>query len=241
MVLRVEPLRTAVPLPLVAGYLDRYGIRFDKVRVTSRDVGGTRTTWVGLTLGAADNSRAIRAITANSVARHRSDRGAAAADRPPPRSGLERDTRRRADVPAPPSAKETWRGLRDESGFVAAYRIAVKDNLSDTLAAVPALSSDTWTALEITGSAARPTITVGCAVRTVERPGAGAPVAGLTPQRGRHRPALEALAPASDERLEGDPTALPDGLLGRLWWPTEQQRREESVAQEAVFAAQASM
>ena len=32
-----------LPLPLVAGYVDRYGIRCDKVRVTSRDAGGART------------------------------------------------------------------------------------------------------------------------------------------------------------------------------------------------------
>ncbi|MEV3903360.1 type VII secretion protein EccE [Mycobacterium sp. NPDC050551] len=241
VVLRLDPSeRRAVPLPLVAGYVERYGIRAHKVRVVSHDAGGTRTTWVSLTLGAADNLAALRARstsiplqeTAQIAGRRLTDHLREA--------GWNVTLEERADTPVPPAAKETWRGLRDESGFVAAYRVALQDNLSDTLAAVPALSSDTWTALEITGSAARPTITVGCAVRTVERPGAGAPVAGLTPQRGRHRPALEALAPASGERLEGDPTALPDGLLGRLWWPTEQPRRDESVAQEAV-AAQASM
>ncbi|MET0757696.1 MAG: hypothetical protein ABWY39_07000, partial [Mycobacterium sp.] len=34
-----------------------------------------------------------------------------------------------------------------------------------------------------------------CAFRTDDRPGATAPMLGLTPQRGRHRPALDALNP----------------------------------------------
>ena len=60
--LRVEPREAMeLPLALVVGYLDRYGIRFDKVRVTNRDVGGVRETWVTLTLLAADNVPALSA------------------------------------------------------------------------------------------------------------------------------------------------------------------------------------
>ncbi|MCZ8380043.1 type VII secretion protein EccE [Mycobacterium sp. CPCC 205372] len=241
VVLRLDPSeQRAVPLPLIAGYVERYGIRAHKVKVVSHDAGGTRTTWVSLTLGAADNLAALQARstsiplheTAQIAGRRLTDHLREA--------GWNVTAEERADTPVPPGAKETWRGVRDEAGFVAAYRVAVKDNLSETLAAVPALSADTWTALEITGTAARRSIAVGCAVRTAERPGAGAPAAGLTPQRGRHRPALEALAPASDERLEGDPTALPDGVLDQLWWPTQQPDRREPVTQDAV-AAQASM
>src|SRR5690606_20094607 len=53
----------------------------------------------------------------------------------------------------------------------------------------------------------------------------------LTPQRGLHRPALEALAPTSGRRLPGEPVPLPDGLLDSLFWPvrgvrsTARQRR----------------
>jgi type VII secretion protein EccE len=61
VLLRIDPSEPAVlPLRLIAGYLDRYGIRCDKVRITSRDTAGNRTTWVGLTLGAADNLAALR-------------------------------------------------------------------------------------------------------------------------------------------------------------------------------------
>lgn len=37
----------AVPLAMVAGYVERFGIRAAKVRVTSRDQEGARTTWSG--------------------------------------------------------------------------------------------------------------------------------------------------------------------------------------------------
>lgn len=241
VVLRLDPSeQRAVPLALIAGYVERYGIRAHKVRVVSHDAGGTRTTWVSLTLGAADNLAALRARSASIPLRETAQIAGRRLTDHLREAGWNVTVEERADTPVPPGAKETWRGVRDESGFVASYRISLKDNLSETLAAVPGLSPDTWTALEITGTAARPSITVGCAVRTAERPGAKAPAAGLTPQRGRHRPALEALAPASDERLEGDPTALPDGLLDQLWWPTEQPDRRGTVAQEAV-AAQSSM
>ena len=39
----------AVPLDLISRYLDRYGMRCESVRVTSRDTPPGRTTWVGLT------------------------------------------------------------------------------------------------------------------------------------------------------------------------------------------------
>jgi len=58
VLLRVDPSERAVlPLRLIAGYLDRYGIRCDKVRITNHDNAGNRTTWIGLMLRAADNSR----------------------------------------------------------------------------------------------------------------------------------------------------------------------------------------
>ena len=58
--------RQHLPIDLIAGYLDRYGLRFDKVRVTARDRDGVHTTWVGLTLGAADNVAALSARSARS-------------------------------------------------------------------------------------------------------------------------------------------------------------------------------
>ena len=56
----------ALPLPLIAGYAERYGLHADAVRVTSRDSTsevGTREreTWIGVTLSAADNLAALQA------------------------------------------------------------------------------------------------------------------------------------------------------------------------------------
>ena len=47
-----------LPLPLIARYLDRYGIRADKIRITCRDNASDasrRETWIGITISADDN------------------------------------------------------------------------------------------------------------------------------------------------------------------------------------------
>jgi type VII secretion protein EccE len=190
VLLRVEP--DGLPLPLIAGYLDRYGIRCDKIRITSRNLGGMRTTWIGLTVGAADNLTALRArssriplrgtaeVVGRRLANHLREKGwdVALVDS--------------ADAPARSDAKETWRGLHDASGYVAAYRVASLDDV----ATLP--SSEIWMALEITGSAGDLHVEQACAIRTVDKPG---PVAGATPLHGRHRLALDALNPMSVDRL----------------------------------------
>ena len=223
VVLRIEsPEGADFPLELVAGYLDRYGIRFDKVRVTSRDVEGARTTWVGLTLGAADNIAALRArsariplhdtvvVAARRMADHLREAGWEV--------GVDDTVTGAAPVPA--QGKETWRGITDDHGYVAAYRVAVDDELADTLAAVRASQpSEIWTALELTSSAGTPELAVACAIRTDERPGARAPLPGLEPERGRHRQALAALAPDSDRRLFGAPVRVSAELLAELRRP----------------------
>ena len=51
-----------LPLALITRYLDRYGIRADKIRITSRDNASDasrRETWIGLTVSAADNLAAL--------------------------------------------------------------------------------------------------------------------------------------------------------------------------------------
>ncbi|HZN82430.1 MAG TPA: type VII secretion protein EccE, partial [Mycobacterium sp.] len=74
VVLRIDPSEpVALPLRLIAGYLDRYGIRCDKIRVTSRDLDGLRTTWISLTLRAVDNLTALRARSARIPLRETTD------------------------------------------------------------------------------------------------------------------------------------------------------------------------
>jgi type VII secretion protein EccE len=215
VVLRVDPADPA-QLPVAVSYLDRYGIRCDKVRITHRDANGTRRSWIGLTVTATDNLAALRARssriplhdTAEVVGRRLADHLR--------EQGWTVTVVDGVGTPMPTPAKETWRGMKDDSGFVAAYRVAVTDSLDEVLAKVGGLpSEETWTALEFTGSPAHPLLTVGAAVRTAERPGAKAPLPGLTALRGRQRPALQALGPRSVARLEGNPVALPRPLLAR--------------------------
>jgi type VII secretion protein EccE len=184
-----------LPLPLIASYLYRYGIRCDKIRITSRDFDGARTTWVSLTLGAADNLAALRArspriplhdtaeVVGRRLADHLRETGWTV--------GLVDD----AEAPMRPDAKETWRGLRDASGYVAAYRVPVEDGF-DEVWAVP--SSEIWTALEFTGTAVDLGTAAACAIRTDDRP---VTIAGVTPLNGRHRQVLDALSPLSAQRL----------------------------------------
>lgn len=62
VLLRIDdPNAVGLSLPLVAGYVERFGVRCQKVRVTSRDQAGVRTTWISLTLNAADNLTALMA------------------------------------------------------------------------------------------------------------------------------------------------------------------------------------
>ena len=222
VVLRVEPLQTAdLPLELIAGYLDRYGISFDKVRVTSRDVGGTRTTWVGLTLGAADN---VAALSARSPRIPLHDTVQIAARRLADRlreTGWEVTLDGAAGTPVPEQGTESWRGVADDHGYLAVYGISVDGRLAENLVALWASRSDEiWTAIEFTGSRTYPELTAACALRTDERPGSRAPLPGLVPERGRHRPALAALGPGSDERLAAAPVRVGAELASQLRWPT---------------------
>ncbi|WP_233213328.1 type VII secretion protein EccE [Mycobacterium hubeiense] len=201
---------TELPLPLIVSYLDRYGISAASVRITS----GGGATWIGLTLDAAENLAALQArspqiplretaeITARRLADHLRETGVAVTMV----DGV--------DGPAPRSGKETWRGMRDESGYVAAYRVDATDRLAETLAEIRGYpSNDTWTAIEFSGSPKDPKIAVGCSFRTNDKPTAGAPLPGLTPHSGRHRPALQALSPRSVYPLEGGAVPVPDGLV----------------------------
>ena len=219
--LRVSPRESAeLPLALLAGYVDRYGISFDKVRVTSRDRGAERTTWVGLTLCAADNVAALAARstriplqdTAELAARRLSDHLR--------EIGWDVSVDDAADTLVAGQTKETWRGVADGQSHLAVYRVAVDDQLADTLSAVWATDADEiWTAVEITGSRTQPRLAAACALRTGERPPSGTPVAGLTPERGRHGRAVAALAPESDARLSARPAAVSQALLTELRWP----------------------
>lgn len=218
LVLHVDdPAGVGLPLPLVAGYVERFGVRSQKVRVTNRDERGVRTTWISMTLSATDNLAALKARsdelplhdTAEIVGRRLVDHLR--------ETGLLASIVNDAPAPLAEGGREKWRGVSDDNGFVSAYRIPVDDNLAELLAEVWSQSAETWTAIEFTGTSAHPTVSALCAFRTAE-PGRGAPVAGLTPVPGIQRPLLTALDPASADRLEIPSASLPPGLLEPAGW-----------------------
>lgn len=213
-----------LPIDLIAGYLDRYGLRFDKVRVTARDRDGVRTTWVGLTLGAADN---IAALSARSSRIPLQDTAEVAARRLADHlreSGFEVSTADTVEPVTAAQAKETWRAMADDRGHLAAYRITVDEALTDTLQAVWSLGvAETWTVLEFSGSRADPALVAACVLRTTDQPAAQAPTAGLTAENGLHGIVIAALSPTSDRRLPGRPVRVSAHTLSTLDWPAGAQ------------------
>jgi type VII secretion protein EccE len=213
------------PLPLIARYLDRYGVRADKIRITSRDNASDtsrRETWIGLTVFAADNLAALQARspriplheTTQVVARRLADHLR--------EIGWEANPVGPDDVPRllAPNARETWWGVqRGASDYVAAYQVRIDGGLPEVLAAIRSYPArETCTALELAGDGTD-TIAAACAFLTDAPPAAAAPLAGLTPQRGNQWPALAALDLLSAQRLDGH-TDEPAGLLARLAWST---------------------
>ena len=216
--------RQHLPIDLIAGYLDRYGLRFDKVRVTARDRDGVRTTWVGLTLGAADN---VAALSARSSRIPLQDTAEVAARRLADHlreSGFEVTAVHTVEPVTAAQAKETWRAIADERGYLAAYRITVDETLTDTLQAIGSLgAAETWTVLEFSGSRADPALVAACVLRTAEQPAAQAPTSGLTAENGLHGLVTAALSPTSDRRLPGCPVTVSAHTLSTLGWPAGTQ------------------
>ena len=215
-----------LPLPLIAKYLDCYGVRADKIRITSRDNASDasrRETWIGLTFFAVDNLSALQARSGR-IPLHETAQVAVRRLADHLREiGWEANTVSEDDVPRliAPNARESWRVVqRGASDYVAAYQIRVGNTLPETLDAIRSHPArETCTALEIAGDGTHNTVAAACAFLTDTLPVGGAPVAGLTAQRGYQRLALRALDLLSTQRLDGH-TNEPAGLLARLDWPT---------------------
>lgn len=221
-----------LPLPLIARYLDRYGLRADTIRVTSRDIGDPagvreRTTWIGLTFSAVDNLAALQArsleiplhqtavVVARRLADHLRESGWAA-------NAVEPDDIPRLDVA---DSRETWHGIAQDGGdYLAAYRLAPGQDLPELVAKVWSYpATETWTAVEIAGSGGDQTLAVASAFRTGAQP-AGEPVPGLSPQPGHQRASLAVLHPSSVQRLDGHAVVQHDWLT-RLRWHSSTVRR----------------
>lgn len=212
-----DPVGVGLPLPLVAGYVERFGVRSQKVRVTNHDARGVRTTWISVTLSAADNLAALKARSARLPLHDMAEIvGRRLADHLR-ETGLLAVVVDDAPTPIARGPREKWRGVSDDNGFVSAYGIPVDANLAERLAEVWSQSVETWTALEFGGTSAHPTVSALCAFRTAEAE-RGTPVAGLTPAPGIQRPLLTALDPASPDRLDIPSAPLPPGLLEPAGW-----------------------
>lgn len=233
-----------LPLPLIAGYLDYYGIRADSIRITSRDsASGALETWIGLTVSAVDNLAALAARSARIPLREAAEVAARRLADHLRELGWDTQTVASGDVPevlpfeSEKAARETWRSVRHgDSDHVAAYRIIADSALPETLTEVRAQQArEIWTALEIagSGSGAPYTVAAACAFRTDDALGGAAPVAGLTLEAGNQRPALQALDPLSTRRLDGHVEA-PGDLLARLNWPTPVVGAHRAPASEAA-------
>ncbi|OBF89211.1 type VII secretion protein EccE [Mycobacterium sp. 852002-51152_SCH6134967] len=223
VVLRVDdPSGFGVPLPLVAGYVERFGVRSEKVRVTNRDSNGVRTTWISLTLDAESNLVALQARSPELPLRETAEiAGRRLADHLR-EAGLDAAPVDDAVTPLIGKGREKWRGVRDEGGFVSAYGIPVDERLGERLDEVWSQSSETWTAVEFSGSAAHLTVAAVCAFRTPD-PVRGVPVSGLTPHRGVQGPLLTALDPKAVGRLDVPAKPVAVDLLARIDWPAGYQ------------------
>lgn len=226
VVLRVEaPEGAPLPVSTIAGYVDRFGILCDAVRITSRDGDGGRATWVGLTIGAEANLAALQArsgdiplvdvaeVVGRRLAGHLREMGLDAAVV---------DT---CDGPLAAPLRERWRAVEDERGSITAYAVAVDGRLGERLAEVWAHTSvETWTSLEFSGTSAHPTVT---AVTAIRGDAAGADgLAGVVAIAGRQRPVLTNLDPRSLAPLGVDPAPSTEGLLDGIRWTVASANRE---------------
>ncbi|MCV7028407.1 type VII secretion protein EccE [Mycobacterium sherrisii] len=234
------------PLELLAGYLDRYGIRADKIRITSRDnasdVSGGET-WVAITLSAAENLAALQARSSRIPLHETAEVAARRLADHLREIGWEANLVHADDVPRwlTANARETWRAVqRGNSDYVAAYQVCVDDDLPGTFETIRSYSAlQTCTALEIArsrSSRGQLTLAAACAFRTDTAPGLTLPVPGLIPQRGNQGPALAALDLLSTRRLDGH-TNAPAGLLESLDWPTPEAGAHRAARSQTASSA----
>lgn len=215
----------ALPLALIAGYLNRYGLQAEAVRITTRgaqvDSGGATDTWIGLTYSAAKNLAALQARSASIPLQQTADIAIRRLADHLREIGWDTVIVAEDEIPSliDASARETWRSVVDGSGdHVAAYQVGIDAALADTLSRIRAANAgETWTALEFADEGGQRTVAAACALRTGSAPDGTAPLAGLLPQQGNHRSALSALHPLSGTRLDGHIAVAGDDLAGLRW------------------------
>lgn len=215
----------ALPLSLIAGYLNRYGLQADTVRITTRATqssisAATTDTWIGLTYSAVPNLAALQARSSSIPLQRTVDIAVRRLADHLREIGWDTTVIGDDEIPAliDASARETWSCVVDGSGdHIAAYQVGIDAALADTFSRIRAANSgETWTALELADDGGQRTIAAACALRTGSAPDGTSPLAGLLPQQGNHRDAVLSLHPLSGIRLAGH-TAFADDLAGLRW------------------------
>ncbi|WP_328350298.1 type VII secretion protein EccE [Mycobacterium sp. NBC_00419] len=198
VLLRVDGSNGHPPTDMLAGYLDRYGLHCDSIRITTRLAGADRRMWIGLRFSAAENLAALRARSAR-MPLHDTARNAA-------RRLIEHlgDLGWTAHLAEPDQvpdmlageAREGWRSVRDSRGFLTAYAVE-----TGSAPIVGSELAECWSVVEIAGRRSDPQIIAGIAIRTEDSPTAASPLPGLAAITGRQASALAALHPLSSTRL----------------------------------------
>ncbi|TDO10033.1 type VII secretion protein EccE [Mycobacterium sp. BK086] len=197
VLVRVDSGDRELPHRLLAGYLDRYGLLCDSVRVTTHTTQTDVTTWIGLTVSGARNLSALQGRSAQIPLRETAENAARRL------IGHLREIGWTATIADPDQipdlvakdARERWQSVTDARGHLTTYTAKTPE----ALAAATAAATESWTVVELAGTSPLDRIRVGAAIRTEDRPTAELP--GLVPITGRQANALAALHPLSGVRL----------------------------------------
>jgi type VII secretion protein EccE len=198
VLVRVDSRDRELPLGLLAGYLDRYGLRCDSVRVTTRSTQADVTTWIGLTFSGTRNLSALQGRSAQIPLRQTAENAARRLVGHLREIGWTATLAEPDEVPdlVAAGARERWHSVTDARGYLTTYAAKAPGALAAVSAATAA---ETWTVLEMAGTSPADRIRAGAAIRTEGRP--DAPLPGLVPIPGRQASALAALHPLSGARL----------------------------------------
>ncbi|MCV7344892.1 type VII secretion protein EccE [Mycolicibacterium rhodesiae] len=199
--LRVDSRPGELPLGLLTGYLDRYGVVCDAVRVTTRATPDSTTTWIGLTFSGTRNLAALQGRSPQIPLRQTAQNAARRLAGHLQETGWTTALVDADDVPAiaGTDARERWRSVADSRGHLTTYTVVDPET---ALAAVSAAAAqEVWTVVEIAGPSPLTDLKAGVAIRTEGPPADSAPAPGLTRISGRQASALAALHPLSGMRL----------------------------------------
>ncbi|WP_264001672.1 type VII secretion protein EccE, partial [Mycolicibacterium gadium] len=149
VLLRVDSRQGELPLGLLTGYLDRYGVVCDAVRVTTRATPDSTTTWIGLTFSGARNLAALQGRSAQIPLHQTAENAGRRLAGHLHETGWTATLVDAADVPAlaAANARERWRSVADSRGHLTTYSVADPQTVLGGVSAAGA--QEIWTVVEI--------------------------------------------------------------------------------------------